>query len=200
MVRTCEKWRVWKTWWNPKKMSKWNLLAFDSYTLLGLVVYCVDWFWWFFVVVPFCSKMGDFWSGEGAGKVFVKILMEGVYLYIYIYIFMYVCIYSNESINIRNPWVQQVSEKDIHIQNLQAMVMLCGQTDSRLWGRGSLKGRGIYIYIYTKIHTRLTARPWKVMAGRWISFSECLFSGAMFTFEECTLWHVGNICPCYHVL
>ena len=54
-------------------------------------------------MVPFCSKMGDFWSGEGAGKVFVKILMEGVYLYIYINIFMYVCIYSNESINIRNP-------------------------------------------------------------------------------------------------
>jgi len=48
--------------------------------------------------------MGDFWSGEGAGKVIVKILMEGVYnIYIYTYMFMYVCIYSNESINKRNP-------------------------------------------------------------------------------------------------
>lgn len=33
-----------------------------------------------FVVVPFCRRMGDFWSGEGAGQVFVKILMVEIYL------------------------------------------------------------------------------------------------------------------------
>lgn len=163
-----------ENWVKPQKqLSKWNLLVFDSYTILGLVIYCVDGFWWFFVVVSFCRRMGDFWSGKGAGKVFVKILIVKKIYLLYINIYKY----SSESIHIRNSWVHQVSSKNIHIEKFADLCdALRTNRLQALRGEVLLKGE-----VYTRIHWWLE--------GRWISlFSECLFSGAIFTFRECTLW------------
>ena len=46
--------------------------------------------------------------------------------------------------------------------------------------------RCIYIYIYT--HPKLNVAPWKMMLGRWVSFWDCLFLGAMLNFRDVASW------------
>ena len=97
-----KKWKVWKTGKNVEMKP----VGFDSYTILGLVIYCVDDLdvvKLIFVVVPFCRRMGDFSSGEGAGKVFVKIVMVKIYLHRYSQIFKWEYTYT-EPLSTPSKW------------------------------------------------------------------------------------------------
>ena len=47
------------------------------------------------------------------------------------------------------------------------------------WAENSWKAENFF-----EVHPRnLTARPWKMMVGRWVSFWDCLFLGAMLNFR-----------------